>query len=167
MKHAGYCNIVLVFVCVFVCVLTSCQPDEACRQSVRTGLQCEFQEAYLDETSQVRYRTTWDSITVIGMGATDILYNNSKSVQSLSLPLKQDVDSTSFIITYHNLTDTLTIYHTNQQEFVSVECGCTYDHELQRLNYTHHWIDTISILQTAIDLGSGTNIRFERAPLDL
>jgi len=158
MKHVGYYNIVFILVVVFVFVFNACQPEATCRESVKTGLVCAYSEAYLDETMQVRYRTTWDSITVIGIGKTDSLYANSKNVQKINLPLRNDIDSTLYSLTYHNLTDTLIIFHSNQQQFISVECGCTYHHGLQKMRCTQHWIDSIAILDTLMTRAEATNI---------
>lgn len=158
MKHAGYSNIVLVCVYVCVCVITSCQPDTTCRENLTVGLISELREIYYDQNHQPQLCTVWDSITVQGIGSSDTLYNNTKYAKKLLLPLHTNADTTQYTLTYHGEADTITVCHTNAQNFVSVECGCVVDHEIISIDHTTHWIDTIEIIQTAIHRQGESNL---------
>jgi len=158
MKHVDYSKIVSVCVCIYVCVLTSCQPDPICRENLKVGLIGELREIYYDQNEQPQLCTQWDSILVMGVGNSDTLYANEKHVQKLTLPLRIAADSTQYILTYHGATDTMTIEHTSQQEFVSSECGCLYSHDLLSVHSTNHWIDSIEIISTDISRMGESNI---------
>jgi len=146
MKHVTCSNIVAVLVLVVVFVNVSCRPDTRCRELMETGMVCTSTQA-------------WDSLTVIGKGKTEALYANSKNLTKITLPLRQDIETTDYILTYHQLNDTLSIRHSNTQQFVSVECGCASLHDILSVQTTHHWIDSIAIVETSINRTGATNIQ--------
>jgi len=126
------------------------------------GLIGELREIYYDPNEQPQLCTAWDSITILGIGSNDTLYNNEKNVKKIVLPLHNYQDSTQYVLLYHGTSDTMTILHSNTQDFVSVECGCIYDHDLLSLHSTEHWIDSVEIVETGIRRQGETNIRIWR-----
>ena len=156
MKHA-LCYSIFILLC-----FTACRPDAACRSNMKVGLVAELEEIQYDATHQPHTNTTWDSITVQGIGNDSILYNNSKSIKKICLPLRHDVDSTAYTLLYKGKIDTLRIIHDSQQHFVSIECGCVYNHTVTKLQCTHNWVDSITVLSDYAERGGATNIRFYR-----
>ena len=156
MKHA-LCYSIFVLLC-----FAACRPDAVCRSNMKVGLMAELEEIQYDDTHQPHTITTWDSITVQGINNDSILYNNSKNITKLCLPLRHDADSTAYTLLYKGVTDTLLIIHDSRQNFVSVECGCVYNHQVSALQCTCLWIDSITFLSNSIDRGGETNIRFYR-----
>lgn len=156
MKHA-LCYSIFILLC-----FTACRPDPVCRSNMKVGLVAELEEIQYDATHQPHTNTTWDSITVQGIGNDSILYDNSKSIKKICLPLRHDADSTAYTLIYKGQTDTLLIIHNSRQHFVSVECGCVYNHTVSDLQCTRHWVDSITVLSDNVERGGETNIRFYR-----
>jgi len=143
-------------------LMSSCQPDTTCREDLTVGLIGELREIYYDQNEQPQLCTVWDSITIVGVGSNDTLYANDKNVKKIVLSLHNYQDSTQYILCYHGKTDTMTIRHTNTQDFVSVECGCIYDHELLSIAHTTHWMDSVETCETGIRRQGETNIHIWR-----
>jgi len=160
MKHTVFYNIVLVVVVVVVSSLTSCRPDTVCRENTHVALVSEFRRLYLDEGRQLQIDPTWDSLTVVGLGATQPLYNNSKNLVQIALPMHIAGDSTMYTLCYRNQTDTICVRHTNSPYFISMECGCAVNHTLQSIRSTKHWIDSISIVDPSMTTAGTCNIVF-------
>ncbi|MCQ2342603.1 MAG: DUF6452 family protein [Paludibacteraceae bacterium] len=157
MKHALCYSILLL-----VATLYSCRPDAVCREALTVGLVGELRETYPDNNNQPQLRTAWDSITVQGIGSDSLLYDNRKNIGKIVLPMRHDIDSTGFVLTYRGCTDTLYTWHTSERNFVSVECGCVYNHDVLHLSYTRHWIDSIAVIDNQMTRQGETNIYYLR-----
>jgi len=158
MKHVRFSNIVLVGVYVCVCLLSSCRPDTTCRENIKTGMICEYRYPYFDKDRQIQISVTWDSISVIGLNQVEPLYDNTRNVKQLSLPMHIAADSTEYALLYHQVFDTICVRHTNNPEFISLECGCAVRHNILSIRHTHHWIDSIAIVKDSIVRAGTTNI---------
>ena len=90
---------------------------------------------------------TMDSVWVKGLGNDSVLYNNTKTVTSISLPLHKLQDTSRFVIRFNNVYDTLTIVHTNIQKYLSLECGCLVTHKLDSVksSTTKHIVKRIKV----------------------
>lgn len=87
-----------------------------------------------------------DSLTVKGLDSDSLIYNNSKKVKSIALPLRIGNTETAFEFRINNITDTLYFQHSNNdQYFISLECGCVVAHEILRISTTAHFSDSIII----------------------
>lgn len=162
MKHVNFFNMMLVGL---LCI--SCQPDTVCHETRKVAMHCHFREYYrVPSNVQLNVRTEWDSITVQGIGSDSVLYNNTKQVSHIALPLKDSVDTCAYVLTYHQKNDTLTAIYTNQQKFLSIECGCVYNHKIMQINHTRNWIDTVLIVNDAVMLDIDKNIVLQRTKPD-
>ena len=101
----------------------------------------------------------WDSITVQGIRNDSILYDNSKSVSQLELPLRDDTTVTAFALRWHGMEDILYIKHDNTLRFVSMACGCVIYHTIDTAWVEGEWIDSIRILNSAVEVMKGENIK--------
>lgn len=91
-----------------------------------------------------------DSITVQGLDTTGILidsllFDNSKKISKLYLPLDKFVPVSRFRVTFNETIDTISILHTNSNLYLSLECGCLKVHTIDTVLTTYHFIDSISI----------------------
>mgnify|MGYP003591157508 FL=1 len=87
-----------------------------------------------------------DSLTVKGLDSDSLIYNNSKKVKSIALPLRIGNTETAFEFRINNITDTLYFQHSNNdQYFISLECGCVVTHEILGVSTTAHFSDSIII----------------------
>jgi len=160
MKHANFSKIVLVCVYVCVCVLSSCRPDTVCRQDTKVGLVCELRYPYYDSNRQLQVASTWDSLTVIGLNEVEPLYDNEKKIRQISLPMHVNADSTEYALLYRKKYDTICVYHTNDPEYISLECGCAVRHRIISIRHTHNWIDSIAVKKDSMLRSGETNIEF-------
>jgi hypothetical protein len=56
-------------------------------------------------------------------------------------------------------TDTIDIYHTNTEEFISLECGCVVSNTIVGVAQTTNRIDSIIVVSPEVNLQSGNNIK--------
>ena len=159
MKRENCCKYIL-FIALAALVLVGCEPDKTCRQEidVRTGLvlRC-FHHDTLDIVNEV---VSWDSITVQGVGNDSVLYNNTKNVKQVWLPLRGDTTITAYNLTWQGKTETLYIQHTrSSQVFVSMACGCIIFHHIEKVWCDKVWADSVVIVNSAVELPKQDNIR--------
>lgn len=129
------------------------------------SMKVENYEAVFDSTGDnatLRQRTL--PLSIGGVGVDSILYD-SVSLSEFNVPLKVFDTISQFRIMRTDTVlpaDTLSVYHDNSMEFLSLECGCITYHTLRRVETTTHIIDSIIILngdvKTSIE-SSGTNLR--------
>jgi hypothetical protein len=137
-------NIVLLFA---ILLTASCNNDEQCRKDRYVKMQVGTYHVTYNPTTKTRTAAylTIDSMTVKGIGVDSILYNNVKKKNTITLPLNK-LDSVSrFQITFNDVTDTITILHTNYDTYLSLECGCIKTHTLDSVITTTHFLDSASI----------------------
>jgi hypothetical protein len=142
MKHLTY--IAILF---FVLSVASCAVDEECRKDKFVAMKVMFYKKTLNPTTQ-QYTTSTlivDSLTVQGIGVDSVLYNNKKSISQIFLPLHKFQNESRFAIRFNNITDTLTILHTNYDFYLSLECGCIKTHSIDTVLTTNHFVDSIRI----------------------
>ncbi len=120
-----------------------------------------------------------DTLTVTAIGTDSILINRETKASVLSLPLSYKGNETRYIFTYTGarydtipLTtdkdtiikrmvvsrDTIGVFHTNRQHFLSVECGLMNYFHLDSVWSTHHLIDSTRITDADINEYEKTNI---------
>lgn len=133
-------SILCICALCFVLWLQACTPDEQCRKESIINMEITF---YNDSTLQ---KASVDSITIYGVDNDSILYNNQKSVSSVALPLQKTKNETQYVFTNGTYTDTLTIEHTNTDNFISIECGCFVYHNITNVYSQKTWIDSIAII---------------------
>ena len=141
-------------------VFCACQPDTVCRQTdLEVRMACTLRGDSVTAAGQKVCYSVWDSITVFAVGSDSIVHDNAKNLKTLRLPLRDDVDTTTFVLIYHDKTDTLRAYYTSRRIFVSVECGCVYYHDLDSIFYTSNWIDTVLVTHREVNRRSAENLR--------
>lgn len=135
--------------------LFACQPDPICR--LNTKVQMGVAMRYIEPrevNGQEKYVeiTSWDSVSVQGVGSDSILYDNEKDVSLLNLFLRNDTTFTQYLFTWHAMTDTLSITHTNIYDFISMACGCVVDHEITDIRHSRAFIDSVEISSATVSL---------------
>jgi hypothetical protein len=89
-----------------------------------------------------------DSLWVNGLSKDSFLYKNSKSISSISVPLNISKVQSDFVIQFNTMKDTLSVFYTNNDAyFISLPCGCIVTHTIDEVISTHHFIDSIRIVQ--------------------
>lgn len=134
-------NSILLFCTLyFIIWLQACTPDEQCRKESIVNMEINFYD------KSTLKKTPIDSITIYGVDNDSILYNNQKNVSSVALPLQKTKNETQYVFKNGKYNDTLTIQHTNSNNFISIECGCFVYHNITGIDFTHTWIDSIAII---------------------
>ncbi len=159
-------SIFIIFI-VTILLHVSCATDETCTQTKNVKLTAGFYHvSYNDLTKTNTFSAlSIDSITVQGMKidtltgqyhlVDSILYNNQKHVSTIELPLnnlllksnisKKFPTQSTFKIKFNATVDTITIYHTNLNDYLSLECGCIVTHSIDTVTMTSHFIDSVRI----------------------
>lgn len=111
--------------------------------------------------SQERYVVSpvTEQLTVQGLD-NDSLLCKARSLSTLSLPLRITVDSSVFTLQRDSTgIDTLVIYHTNEKNFISLECGCFVFHTIKSVQVTANQIDSAILSDTKVNNVAGTHLR--------
>ena len=129
------------------CFWMACTPDTECRQSSEAFLNVNYYAMEPDEETGflVAKKVSVDSLNIWGVDCDSVLYNNRKTMSEISLPLQPVNEVSQFVFQYKTLIDTLTIYHSNDNYFVSLECGCYVKHDLTDAFSCKTIIDSIAI----------------------
>jgi hypothetical protein len=135
--------------------LTNCSNTTGCHQNLYVVMTAGFHTLRNDTLFSVSV----DSVWVKGVGNDSILYNNTQSVSQLSLPLQENRNISQFVIRSNTIYDTLTCYHTNIQQFISLECGCEINFRLDSVKATNHLIKSVQIVQKNVNNQSIENIQ--------
>lgn len=107
-----------------------------------------------------------DSVSVKGFGQPQdsLLLDTARQVSQLRLPLRDGIDSTTYLICYdwRNApeADTLIFYYQSYPYFASVDCGCMFNYTLDSVTFTYHFFDSIAVIKPLIDNQNVENIRF-------
>lgn len=144
---------------LLLAVLAACEPDKTCRQDVDVTAEIVLKGTVIDTAGIATAFTSWDSITVQGVGNDSVLYNNAKSVSKLLVPLKIDTNVTTYSLTWHGQTDVVYFRHDNTRRFVSMACGCVIYHSIEEVWCNGVWIDSVKIVNSAVEAVEQENVQ--------
>ena len=99
-----------------------------------------------------------DTLTVstkLRNGVDSVLLNKAVGVVGFSLPVSQDhpVDELyfNFFGKDYDVTDTVWIEKEDIPHFESIECKATFFHQLKKVSYTEHILDSLAIKKAFVD----------------
>jgi hypothetical protein len=87
----------------------------------------------------------------------NLYFNNIKNASKFSAILSTIKDSTLFFFQSDSSDfsaeqiDTIQVYHTNELHFISVACGYQFYHQINKISFTKHVIDTIYLNNTNVN----------------
>ena len=142
--------------------LFACTQTENCTQEKNVLMQVGFYKKTMDSTTNIYSKSalTIDSIWVMGLGTDSLLYNKETSIKSINIPPKKTIEQTDYIVRFNNTTDTISIFHTNNDRYyLSLECGCVVAHSIDEIVSTGHFIDSVSIINRDINTTNAENIQ--------
>lgn len=122
--------------------------------------------------------TFLDTLTVTTLGTDSILINRMTKTSKLSLPLRYEGGTTSYVFKYTMVRydtiattpkleidtiittarDTIGMNYTDEKHFISLDCGIAAYFNLDSLWSTRYLIDSVRIVNPAIDENEKTNI---------
>jgi hypothetical protein len=149
----------LVHILLFSVLLysVSCTRDEECRKNRNVNLEVGLYRVTYNEATNTFIKSSLavDSITLRGikfdsLGGQEIymdsiLYNNTKRINKLILPLNNSSNQSKFYINFNQVADTITVYHTNYDYYLSLECGCIKTFTIDTVLTTNNFIDSVKI----------------------
>ena len=147
----------------------SCVTDESCTQITYIKLTAGIYHVVTNDTTNINVMIPLliDSLTIQGLKidstghyqlVDSILYKR-QSVSSINLPLNNFKPKSTFKIKFNTILDTMTIYHANLNDYLSLECGCIVTHSIDSVNITKHYIDSVRIKIRDVNTTNAENIR--------
>ncbi|VXB98482.1 DUF6452 family protein [Maribacter litoralis] len=148
---------------------TSCEKDDICVEGDTPLLVIEFYDA--TDTSTLKEVTT---LRVVGVGQTVTVgtFTDRSSVSSITIPLKTDEDSASFIIINESASDdngsetgnldTINFSYSRIEDFLSRGCGFIVNYDELEANVTadtDNWIQDIEITQSLVTNSDSTHVK--------
>lgn len=139
---------------LFVCSLlfSACNgSSNSCLKERRVEVGATIFRTTYNEITEVFESTKHaEQLTVFGVGNDSILYNK-QLVSQLKLPLNAASESTSFVVARDSTAvDTIVIIHENNEQFISLECGCFVFHTLKNVGFISSVIDSVVIVNSAV-----------------
>ena len=156
----------LVYILLLLC-LVACSSGDGCMQELKISMKAEVYRMVFDSSIEQFVPEKYSlPITMHGVGRDSLLYD-AKSTSTLNFPLQKLDTISSFVFTTTiNVdtntvvqTDTIDIYHTNTEEFISLECGCVVSNTIVGIAQTTNRIDSIVVVSPEVNLQSGNNIK--------
>jgi hypothetical protein len=128
-------------------MMISCTQDETCRENKDVRLNAGF------FTSGTTNALSVDSLTVFGLGNDSMLYNVNNNINNIKLPLNKKQELSIFVMNFQadQATDTLFVLYTNQDYFISYECGSVITHRIDTVITTEHFIKSVKIINHDIN----------------
>ena len=151
--------------------LMACTTDTECRQNTAIYMQVVFTgdslrqstdsaRLALDSTAMDTIRfSTITGMQIRGVGRDSIICDSTSTISKAKLPLRPDTTITSFELKYNGLTDTLNIFHQNDMQFISLACGCFVYHIIDGFSFTHAFIDSCDIKNSAVTTASEDHLQ--------
>ena len=145
-----------------ICAFVSCN-DTGCMEN-RSSI--PYVTIYSDST--VPQPIYIDSLTVYGIGQVgdSMLLDTAMRVSSMFLPLRDNRDTTRFVIRYDQerinpryKTDTLTLVYRSYVYFASAECGAMFNYIIDSLGYTTYQLQSAKLVRNEITNLSMENIQ--------
>ncbi len=141
------CKFLVILVLLFSVLLAGCSSTDECREDKTVNMILGFyQKGDLTDAT-----LTVDSVWANGLEKDSFLYNNSKSINTLKLPLNAARQQTDYKVRFNNTTDTLSVFYTNNNAyFISLACGCIATQTIDEVISTNHFIDSVRIVQREV-----------------
>lgn len=129
-------------------MMISCTQDETCRENKDVRLNAGFY------TSGTTNALSVDSLKVFGLEREDSsLYDVNKSINNIKLPLNKKQELSIFVLNFraNQVNDTMFVLYTNQDYFISYECGSVITHMIDTVITTEHFIKSVKIINHDIN----------------
>ena len=95
-------------------------------------------------------------ISVYGVGQ-DSIWISQVQTKEFNLPLST-LESSSFVVLFDSIADTLTIVHENTINYESVESGFYYEYWIKDIRHTFNRINSLVVLDSAVTQTWNENI---------
>lgn len=160
--------IILLMGCV-IGFIVSCAEEDDCSGNARHMLTANLLTVF--STDSARWETSYslDVLNVYAYGTDSIIINDDQNVNSLSLPLRYNVEETTLVFSYvYHVGDTLpqfydkdtiVFHHHNTPYFLTLDCNFVVKQEITDMKYTTHVLDSIVIVNPTASNNGTENIK--------
>lgn len=145
----------------FVTLTCSCNDEVRCLEGIDNPLVIGFYK--------VEKKITTDSIlkTFSAWGTSQpdtLLYNGTKKIQKIRLPLDPSAKSTSFSFLFDSLPGNLQLYYSTSFKQISIECGFYPIFTLDSLKFYYNYADSLHIVNPYVQSSNEENIKIYFTP---
>lgn len=108
------------------------------------------------DTLNAKGETVWNEHQFAALSTTgqfEVILNPNDTVTTLNLDIRYKSYDETF-----QAKDTVRVYYTVQPHYLDIECGCTLHFDLQRVETTHHLLQSVRITQPLVTNESALNI---------
>ena len=147
--------------------LISCSSEENCMQDLNFSMKAEIYRMVFNTSIEQFVPEKYSvPVSLNGLGRDSLLYDSTYT-STLNIPLQKFDTISSFVLAttiqvdtnYVTMLDTIDFYHTNTEEFISIECGCIVKNSITGVAQTTHHIDSIVVVSPEVNLQSKNNIK--------
>ena len=147
--------------------LMSCNSDDNCMQELNFSMKAEIYRMVFNTSIEQFVPEKYSvPVSLNGLGRDSLLYDSTYT-STLNIPLQKFDTISSFVLAttiqvdtnYVTMLDTIDFYHTNTEEFISIECGCIVKNSITGVAQTTHHIDSIVVVSPEVNLQSKNNIK--------
>lgn len=103
--------------------------------------------------------TTLAGLTIFGIGREDSLLADMDTLHSVSLPLNPFTDTSRFVMTFGPVADTLSFMYQRNLRMVNPECGFAMYFQIETINHTHNFIDSLILLDQYLDANAQEHLQ--------
>lgn len=156
-------------------VLIACNNDETCRSDRFIVMSVGFSKdtVNINTGDTVKLPLVFTSISAQGIKKGNIMIDSTIKINSnstIKLPLNQFEQQSTFALKFNNvINDTLTIFHTHKNVYLSLECGTIRVHHIDSIKNKNNYFYKINIEKPDVNVTTtNANIknisihRFER-----
>lgn len=146
----------LIIACPIIGIMvSSCDDESDCSIDGRATLRATINTIVSNRV----VNDTLDSLTITALYTDSIILNNATSVTEVFIPLRYTSDTTFLVLHFSRLTrDTLTIRHTNNPKFISMDCGYEMKQAITSVSYTRHRLDSIHVTSSSTTTDGTKNL---------
>lgn len=144
-----------IFIFLFSLLGLACTNKTICLEPQIVVLRGGFY--YSNSDTSISLKDTFLTNFNIIFGADTLYLDNLKNSRKFSVPLSTISDSTRFYFIADSTNiipeniDTIDVLHENKLNFISVACGYQLFHDINKINFTKHIIDTLYISSTTVN----------------
>ncbi|MFO8236551.1 MAG: DUF6452 family protein [Bacteroidales bacterium] len=139
---------------LFLFTLIQCN-DEPCDSVLETSVGISF---HIIDTNDVQQSVSLSLLSVYALENDSIFADSLGNVSQITIPLDPSRESCIYVLDADSLQDTLTFLYDSDVEFVSQDCGFKSTFELNSVNHTYHFIDSVNIIQTTVNSTDANNL---------
>lgn len=158
-------SVILLFIILCASFIFSCKEDGTCREERYVRMYAFFKRLNISDagdTTTVKLRI--DTLSINGLGIDSMLYNRAVGKESVHLPLNKFSNMSQFIFNVNDTIDTISIYHTNTEKYLSFECGVSVTFKIDSIKATDYYIDSILLNIDTVDIRNAEHIYIYHTP---